>query len=104
MGDSAKNADRPSRNPYKSGIKTRARSWGPTLSDDDFWLATLPMHRTHLATNRRHNDPDHVWRETAWGKPKVFFGPDTPPLNITGGYWFPDAPDINQQESLNYHL
>jgi hypothetical protein len=41
-GDSAKNADGPSRNPYKMGIKTRPRSWGPTLSDDEFWLAALP--------------------------------------------------------------
>jgi hypothetical protein len=24
------------------GIKTRPRSWGPTLSDDEFWLAALP--------------------------------------------------------------
>ena len=32
------------RNPYKTGIKTRARTWGPTLTDDEFWLATPPDH------------------------------------------------------------
>jgi hypothetical protein len=35
---------RDERNPYKTAIKTRARSWGPTLTDDQFWLATLPNH------------------------------------------------------------
>jgi hypothetical protein len=35
---------RDERNPIKTGIKTRTRSWGPTLTDDQFWLATLPNH------------------------------------------------------------
>jgi hypothetical protein len=44
MGDCRQNAHGPSRNPYKTGIKTREKSRGPTLSDDSLWLATLPLH------------------------------------------------------------
>ncbi len=28
--------------------------------------------------------------------PSVIFGPDTPPLNIIGGYRFPGAPDLEE--------
>jgi hypothetical protein len=84
------------RNPYKSGIKTRPRSWGPTLSDDEFWLASLPMHKTDLATVRNYNNPDRIWRETAWCRPKVFFRPGSVPLNIIGGYRFSGAPDLEE--------
>jgi hypothetical protein len=82
------------RNPYKTGIKTRARSWGPTLSDEGSWLATLPLHPIDAARVKAANDPERVRRETAWGRPKVYFGPDQPPLNVTGGYRFPGSPEI----------
>ena len=85
---------RDERNPYKSGIKIRARSWGPTLSDDSFWLATLPLHPSDRANLRKANDPDRLWRQTAWSRPKVSFHPGSVPLNVTGGYRFPDAPDV----------
>jgi hypothetical protein len=79
---------RDERNPYKSGIKTRTRTWGPTLSDDSYWLATLPLDPGTRSRLRQANDPTRLWRETAWSRPKVFFGPDTPPLNIIGGFKF----------------
>ncbi len=67
------------RNPYKSGIKTRARSWGPTLSDDGFWLATLPLHPIDAARLRQANDPERLRQETAWGRlTGVFLDPERP--------------------------
>jgi hypothetical protein len=75
------------RNPYKTGIKTRARSRGPTLSDDSFWLATLPLHPIDAARVKNANDPARIRLETAWGRPKVVFGPDQPPLDIIGGHF-----------------
>lgn len=82
------------RNPYKTGIKTRVKSWGPTLSDDEYWLAMLPLHPTDRAQLKRSNDPDRIRCETAWCRPKQIFGPDTPPLNLVGGYRFPGATTI----------
>ena len=89
MGIDARVALRASRNPIKQGIQPRQKSWGPTLSDDEFWLASLPMHQTDIANGRRANDPVRIRAETAWGRPKVEFGPDSHPLNLVGGYRFP---------------
>jgi hypothetical protein len=75
---------RDERNPYKTSLKARAKSWGPTLSNDEFWLATIPLHSADRANAKRANA--RAGAEPALGKPKVFFGPDTPPLNIIGGY------------------
>jgi hypothetical protein len=82
---------RDERNPYKTGIKTRGRTWGPTLSDDSFCLASLPMHPIDVARVRRANDPERIQRETSWIRPPVLFGPDTLPLNLIGGWRFPRA-------------
>jgi hypothetical protein len=79
---------------HKTGLKTREKSWGPTPSDVAFWLATLPLHPTDAVRVKKANDSVRVWRETAWGRPKVFFGPDTPPLNLIGGYRFAGVPEI----------
>lgn len=67
------------------GVKTGEKSWGPPLSGTEFWLATLKPHAIDEATVKKHNDPDRIRRETAWGRPKVFFGPDQSPLDIIGG-------------------
>jgi hypothetical protein len=93
------NRSRDERNPYKTGLKTRARSWGPTL--DDSWLATLPLHSIDAARLKNANEPERIRRETAWCRPPVLFGRDTPPLNITGGYRFAGTPtiDLNQMET-----
>jgi hypothetical protein len=81
------------RNPYKLGLKTRARTWGPTLTDDEYWLATLPLDPETRARVNRANSWDRIRLETAWGRPKVLFGPDTAPLNVTGGNLFPHVPE-----------
>ena len=80
--------------PYKTGLKARAKSVGPTLSDDEFWLATLPLHSIDAARVKRANEPERIRRETSWIRPPVLFGPDTLPLNLIGGWRFPDAPPI----------
>jgi hypothetical protein len=83
---------RDERNPYKTSLKARAKSWGPTLSDDEFWLAAIPLHSADKANARRANA--RAGAEPALGRPKVIFGPDTPPLNILGGHRFPAGPAI----------
>jgi hypothetical protein len=80
------------RNPYKTGIKTRGRTWGPVLSDDDYWLASLPLHTMDAANLKRGSVRAKL--EPTMGKPKVLFGPDDPPLNLIGGFRFPNAPDF----------
>jgi hypothetical protein len=87
---------RDERNPYKTAIKTRARTWGPALSTTEYWLGSLPLHPIDAARVRQANDPRWIWRETAWCRPKVLFGPDMPPLNLVGGYRFPGAPTVDQ--------
>jgi hypothetical protein len=103
---SAKTVERPPKTPMKSrGILPpetgRAPAWvvvaGPPLSPTAFRLATLPLDPETAARVKRANDPARIRRETAWGRakqPEQIFGPDTPPLNVVGGYRFPDAPRI----------
>jgi hypothetical protein len=59
---------RDSRNPYKPGLKTRGRTWGPVLSDEGYWLATLPIDSVTAARLNRANNAEHIRRETAWGR------------------------------------
>jgi hypothetical protein len=87
------------RNPYKTGLKTRGRTWGPVLSDDEYWLASLPLHPIDAARVKAANDPRKIWQETSWCR-KVIFGPDDPPLNIIGGYKFPAAPVVDGVHAL----
>jgi hypothetical protein len=89
MADNHQNRSGDSNNPYRMGIKTRAKTWGPTLSDDSFWLATIPLHSADKANAKRANARAEL--EPVLGKPKVLFGPATPSLNIIGGYRFPGA-------------
>jgi hypothetical protein len=56
---------RASRNPYKTSLKARARSWGPTLPDDSFWLATLELDAVTRARLKRANDPGRITDEIA---------------------------------------
>jgi hypothetical protein len=91
MGRSSLSAPGPSRNPINPGIKTRAKSWGPTLTDTEFRAATLPL----ADRADRANDPERLRLVTAWSKPKPIFGRNVPPLNVVGGYKFPDAPALD---------
>jgi hypothetical protein len=75
-----------SRNPYKTGIKTRGGTWGPVLSDDEYWIASLPLHVSDAANLKRNNSRARL--EPAIGRPKVVFGPDDAPLNLIGGFRF----------------
>jgi hypothetical protein len=97
MGKVGFNARGPLTSLYKTGIKARAKSFGPTLSDDSFWLASLPMHPIDVARVRRANDPERIRQEAAWGRPKVKIGPDVPPLNLIGGWRFPRAPMLDEK-------
>jgi hypothetical protein len=92
LGEPKRAADE--RNPYKTGIKIREKSWEPTLSADSFWLATLPMHPNDRARVNRSNNPELIRCETSWNSPPVSFGPDAKPLNLIGGYRFPAAPTL----------
>jgi hypothetical protein len=85
---SSQNAFRDERNPIKQGFQARAKCWGPALSDDAFWLASLPLDPDTKKQVARGNDPERNRRLTAWGRPKVLFGPGTPPRNVIGGYRF----------------
>jgi hypothetical protein len=56
------------RNPIKPGIKSRLKTWGPPLSNEQFRLATLG--RKKAGQRKPHN---------------------AIPVNIIGGYRFPNA-------------
>jgi hypothetical protein len=59
---------RDSRNPYFMGLKTRGRTWGPVVSDEAYWLATLPIDSVTAARLNRANNAEQIRRETAWGR------------------------------------
>jgi hypothetical protein len=62
---------------------------GPPLGPRSFHLATLPLHRTYADYLRRVNRPPE--------NPAATFQRDTHPLNLVGGYRFPNAPDIGTE-------
>jgi hypothetical protein len=84
-----------SRNPIKPGTFSRLktdRAWrqvaGPEQSDRQLRLATADanaVERSNRATNRRH------WCAAGAA---ALIQRDTMPINIVGGYKFPDAPQI----------
>jgi hypothetical protein len=89
--------------PQKTSIESRAnlpdRMWGPSLSERSLHFASLPLDPDSAARVARANDPARIRRETAWNRaeqPKPIFTRNTPPLNLIGGYKFPDAPVISR--------
>jgi hypothetical protein len=87
------NVERPSKTSIKSLSKMPVRTWGPSLSERSLNLALLPLDPDTAARVARANDPARLRPITAWGRPPVIFGPNTPPLNLIGGHRFAGAPD-----------
>jgi len=102
---SVKTVERPQKRSAKSRAilppeTGRASTWaavaGPSLSPTGFRLATLPLDAEIAARLNRANDPARIRRQSGWGRlqDEPTFGPDTPPLNVVGGYKFPSAPRL----------
>jgi hypothetical protein len=106
-GDISSSPFSPPGNPIKPGTKSRGwdgrpvvigewreggdkKQWrqiaGPLLSPRSFHLATLPLHRAYADYLRRVN--------RAPENPAAIFQRHSQPLNLVGGYRFPNAPDI----------
>jgi hypothetical protein len=80
----------------KSELKTGAKSdrgWrqiaGPDLSPTSFHAATLPLEISPAAANAAFTK---YWTRTAR---RCLFKRNTPPVNVVGGYRFPNAPEID---------
>jgi hypothetical protein len=107
MGDISHSVIDPLTNPIKPGLKSGGwdgrpvvigewreggdkKQWrqiaGPLLSPRSFHLATLPLHRSYADYLRRVN--------RAPENPAALFQRNSQPLNLVGGYRFPNAPDI----------
>ena len=81
---SAKPVSLLSTNAANTGIRSGVRAWGPPLSDSQLKCALLDWPKAGKRT---------MAPVEAKG---VLFGPDTPPLNILGGYRFPGTPDVKR--------
>ena len=85
----------PSANPIKIGIRGPEKVDGPrrlvagTLSDTEMSLASLPLDRMTAARIDRVNR--EYWRDDS----ATLIKRRQPPVNIVGGYRFPDAPNID---------
>jgi hypothetical protein len=93
-----------SRNPIKSGTKTRSKSGrgfvqiaGPELSPTAFRLATLPLDPELAARLERAHRPyvEHRRRAKRQAARKAQIKRHHPPVNLLGGYRFPDAPELD---------
>lgn len=85
----------PSANPIEIGVRGPEKTDGPsrvvagTLSDTEARLAMLPVDRVTAARI------DRVNREYSRGDNTTLIKRHHPPVNIVGGYQFPDAPNID---------
>jgi hypothetical protein len=93
-----------SRNPIKSALKTRSKAGrgfvqtaGPELSPIAFGLATLPLDPELVARLERahRNYFEHRRRAKRLAARKAQIKRHHPPVNLLGGYRFPDAPEID---------
>ena len=93
-----------SRNPIKPGTKTRSKSGrgfvqiaGPELSPTAFRLATLPLDPELAARlERAHRDYfEYRRRAKRQAARKAQIKRHHPPVNLLGGYRFPDAPQLD---------
>jgi hypothetical protein len=91
----ASNGASPSANPIEIGVhgpEKTDRAWrlvAGTLSDTELRLATLPVDRVTAARI------DRVNREYSRGDSTKLIKRRDPPVNIVGGYRFPDAPNVD---------
>jgi hypothetical protein len=85
----------PSTNPIEIGVRGPEKADRPwrvvagTLSDTELRLATLPVDRVRAARIDRVNR--EYWRDDS----NTLIKRRHPPVNIVGGYRFPDAPNID---------
>jgi hypothetical protein len=71
---------------------TFTRVAGRELSESAFRAATLPLDPELVARHAR--DRKAVIAERDQRAPTVLIGPHDPPVNVVGGFKFPDAPEI----------
>jgi hypothetical protein len=98
--------------PVNTGFETRLRTWGPTLSPTALRLASLPLDPVTEARVARANRlpevlPQNLLPQTAvylaglmevMRPPLAIFQRNTPPLNLIGGYRWPEAVQLVEPE------
>jgi hypothetical protein len=75
------------------------RSWtqraGPIVSESAFHCATLPLDPELVAHYARARKAAIAERDRRHPVPAPLIGPHDPPINVVGGYLFPNAPKID---------
>jgi hypothetical protein len=90
-----------SRSAHSTGLKTgqkSGRAWckvaGPDLPEINL---QIPLDAELVARQKkRHAAAEAAWRKAAWhAKRRALIKRHHPPVNVLGGYKFPNAPDID---------
>jgi hypothetical protein len=78
----------------KNGGGTWTRRAGPEVSEPAFHCATLPLDPELVAHHARARKAAIAERDRQHPVPAPLIGPADPPVNIVGGYKFPNTPKI----------
>jgi hypothetical protein len=95
-----KTGERPPRSAHSTGLKTgtkSGRAWckvaGPDLPEINL---QTPDAGLVARQKKRHATSEAAWRKAAWhAKRRALIKRHHPPVNIGGGYKFPDAPAVD---------
>jgi hypothetical protein len=79
----------------QNGGGTWTQIAGPVLGEIGFRCATLPLDFELVARHARDRKAAIAERDRRHPVPVPLIGPHDPPVNIVGGYRFPDAPAID---------